>query len=331
LPPPLAPTIRYVAVASITGVVAALAGGGVDLGGATGGAFLGAAVLLTGMPHGAVDHLVAQRLFDLRGPRGAALFYGAYVTAAALYGLVWLASPRVALGGFVLMAAYHFGQADLAYLAPRSRAARAGLYLSRGVFVAVGPLAAHPRAVAPLVEAISGFAPLEAAPVLAEAPLLGLTGLAAQHALALGVRAGAEENSNTRWMRREVFSVALLTVLFGAAPPLVGFSVYFGLWHALGHIFVLLRFFRAAGADAGGDPFPSTAAAFYRRAAAYTVLPLVGLAVFAGLTARPGRMLPPMPEALAALFVLISVLTLPHMLLVEQLYHHERSPHERPP
>ncbi|PSQ80351.1 MAG: hypothetical protein BRD40_04575 [Bacteroidetes bacterium QS_1_65_9] len=296
----------------------------VHFGGAAGTAFLGAAVLLTGMPHGAVDHLVAQRLFDLRGPRGAGLFYGAYLAAAALYGLVWLVAPAGALALFLLMAAYHFGQADLAYLAPRSRGARTGLYLSRGAFVAGGAPAAHPQAVAPLVEAVGGFAPLEAAPVLAEAPLIMLAGLAAQHALVLAVRAGTEGSGRSlRWTGREACSLVLLTVLFGAAPPLVGFAVYFGLWHALGHVFVLLRFFRAAGAE-GERSYPVTGAAFYRRAAAYTVLPLVGLAAFVGLTAPPGRTLPPMLDALAALFVLISVLTLPHMLLVERLYRRER-------
>jgi len=137
-------------------------------------------------------------------------------------------------------------------------------------------------------------------------------------------------------MGREACSLVLLTVLFGATPPLVGFAVYFGLWHALGHVFVLLRSFRAAGAGAERErSYPSTGAAFYRRAAAYTVLPLVGLAAFMGLTAPPGRTLPPMPDALAALFVLISVLTLPHMLLVECLYRRERErakrPHEEEP
>ncbi|PSQ98821.1 MAG: hypothetical protein BRD48_05845 [Bacteroidetes bacterium QS_9_68_14] len=317
LPPPLASRSLY---ASALGLTVAVAGGaaiGLPLGGGAGLALLGAAVLLTGMPHGAVDHLVARQLFAWRGARGAALFYGGYLALAALYGLGWWIWPPGALAFFLLMAVYHFGQADLAYRAPRSRAGRVVLYLSRGLFVVGSPLGARPEAVAPVVDALAGVALPAAVP--AWWPAACVATLATQHALVLAALTHRTETPG----RREWVTVSVLALLFWAAPPLAAFATYFGLWHALGHVLVLTRFFRAARGDASDtEAAPVTVGAFYRHAALYTLVPLGGLAAL--LLARPGAFAANTAEALAALFVLISVLTLPHMLLVERLYRHER-------
>lgn len=299
------------------GTTVAVAGGaliGLPLKGTPGLTLLGVAVLGTGMPHGAVDHLVARRLFGWNDTPGTVLFYAGYLALAALYGIGWWLWPTGALALFLLMAAYHFGQADLAYLTTQRARGRAVLYLSRGLLVVGSPLLARPGAVAPVVDALAGITPPPAGP--AWWPAASVAALAAQHALVLGAYTRGSDRG-----RREWFTVPALALLFGAAPPLAAFAVYFGLWHALGHIFVLMRFFRAARERAGGESLseaPRTVRALYRRAALFTLLPLGGLG--AVLAARPIRT----PEALAALFVLISVLTLPHMLLVERLYRHER-------
>jgi Brp/Blh family beta-carotene 15,15'-monooxygenase len=104
--------------------------------------------------------------------------------------------------------------------------------------------------------------------------------------------------------------VAVLTALFVLLPPLVAFSVYFGAWHALGHILEMLRFFRERGTE------PSTLAAFYREAALFTVLPFVGLAGLYWATQSFGLQ----DEMVGLLFILIAVMTLPHMIIVERLY-----------
>jgi hypothetical protein len=55
---------------------------------------------------------------------------------------------------------------------------------------------------------------------------------------------------------------------------------------------------------------------FYRKAALFTVLSFVMLAgLYAGLRAFGDRV-----EMIALLFILIAVMTLPHMLIVERLY-----------
>ncbi|WP_263840706.1 Brp/Blh family beta-carotene 15,15'-dioxygenase [Salinibacter sp.] len=266
------------------------------------------AVVLTGMPHGAVDHLVAARLWGL-GPTWAdqAKFYGGYLVLMALYGALWIGAPAWSLGLFLVMTMYHFGQADLAYWRLPPLSARL-LYLSRGLFLLGLPIVAFPEVVAPIFEAMGGVQ-LLTWPGVTTAPGALFAGLVAQHLGALGIgRLGADPSVD--WaLGREATNVAVLAALFGLVHPLVAFAVFFGGWHALGHILELLRFFRRQG-DA------MSMARFYREAFLFTAIPFVGLAGLYAATQSFGLE----DQMVALLFILIAIMTLPHMVVVEKMY-----------
>ena len=266
------------------------------------------AVVLTGMPHGAIDHLVAAQLYGLRFTwADQATFYGGYLALMALYGGLWVVAPVWSLMLFLVMTMYHFGQADLAYWTLPPVVAR-GLYLSRGLLLIGGPIAAFPTLVDPIFSAIAGVQ-VSSWPLLASAPTLAFAGIVGQHALALAATAFACGVGRDKW-GREAINVSVLAALFGGVPPLVAFSVYFGLWHSLGHILELLRFFRRRGAG------PASLPAFYREAALFTILPFVGLGGLYWATQSFGLE----DQMIALLFIIIAVMTLPHMVIVERLY-----------
>ncbi|MFB6247667.1 MAG: Brp/Blh family beta-carotene 15,15'-dioxygenase [Salinibacter sp.] len=266
------------------------------------------AVVLTGMPHGAIDHLVAAKLYGLRFTwADQAKFYAGYLVLMALYGGLWIVAPVWSLMIFLVMTMYHFGQADLAYWGLPPFPARL-LYLSRGLLLIGGPIAAFPTLVDPIFEAIAGVQ-VSAWPLLSTRPDWVFAALVGQHGLAAAGSALACGAEREKW-GREALNIPLLSALFGVVPPLVAFSVYFGLWHSLGHILELLRFFRRRGGT------PTTFSAFYREAALFTVLPFVGLAVLYGLTQSFGLQ----DRMIALLFIIIAVMTLPHMVIVERLY-----------
>jgi Brp/Blh family beta-carotene 15,15'-monooxygenase len=266
------------------------------------------AVVLTGMPHGAIDHLVAAKLYGLRFTwADQAKFYAGYLVLMALYGGLWVVAPVGSLMLFLVMTMYHFGQADLAYWTLPPVAARL-LYLSRGLLLIGGPIAAFPTLVDPIFEAIAGVQ-ASAWPLLSTRPDWVLAALVGQHGLAAVGAALAYDVDREKW-GREALTIPVLSALFAVVPPLVAFSVYFGLWHSLGHILELLRFFRRRGGE------PTTLSAFYREAALFTVLPFVGLAVLYGLTQSFGLQ----DQMIALLFIIIAVMTLPHMIIVERLY-----------
>ncbi|MFB6273359.1 MAG: Brp/Blh family beta-carotene 15,15'-dioxygenase [Salinibacter sp.] len=265
------------------------------------------AVVLTGMPHGAIDHLVAARLWGLDQTWTDQMkFYGGYLILMALYGALWIVAPAWSLALFLVMTMYHFGQADLAYWELSPVPARL-LYLSRGLFLIGGPIAAFPGVVAPIFEAIGGVHLLDW-PLVSTTPTLLFAGLAGQHVLALSVTAlGAQVD--LRDAGREGLNVTVLAALFGLVHPLVAFSVYFGGWHSLGHILELLRFFRHRGEE-------MSLVDFYREAALFTLLPFVGLGVLYAATQSVGLE----NEMIALLFIVIAIMTLPHMVVVERLY-----------
>jgi Brp/Blh family beta-carotene 15,15'-monooxygenase len=297
----------YVPIVAVTGLVTALALGFGPLEGTTPLVLLGAAVIATGIPHGAVDHLVAAPLYDLSFTwADQAKFYGAYLGLMGLYGALWPVVPAWCLGFFLVMTMYHFGQADLAYWHLPPVPARL-LYLSRGLFLIGLPVVAFPDVVAPIFEAIGGVDVLDWG-VATSYQTTALFGLVGQHALLAA--GGALYYGVPTWKAgREGLNVVVLAPLFLWVHPLAAFAVYFGLWHSLGHILELLRFFRAQGRSMG-------IGGFYRKAALFTVLSFVLLgALYAGLRAIGDRL-----EMIALLFILIAVMTLPHMIIVERLY-----------
>jgi len=266
------------------------------------------AVVVTGMPHGAVDHLVAGRLYDLDFTWADQVkFYGGYLALMALYGAFWVVAPAWSLGLFLVMTMYHFGQADLAYWELPPVPARL-VYLSRGGFLIGLPIAAYPGAVDPIFDAIAGVLVTEW-PFLSTQPTIVFVVLVAQHVLVL-LTAALAADVDGRARGREALNVTVLATLFGTVHPLVAFAVYFGLWHSLGHILELLRFFRREEIP------PETLSAFYRKAALFTILPFVGLAGLYWITQSFGAT----DKMIALLFIIIAVMTLPHMVIVERLY-----------
>jgi len=280
--------------------------GGLSLGPVAFGILL-VAVILTGIPHGAVDHIVAARLYGLSSSwRDQARFYGFYLAMMAIYGGLWFVAPAWCLAAFLLMTMYHFGQADLAYWSLSPVAARV-LYLSRGLLLVGLPIAAFPGVVDPIFDAIAGVEP-SAWPYVATHGLTVCAVLVTQHVVLLLAMVVAAAERPDGWTR-EFVNTAALSGLFLTVHPLVAFAVYFGLWHSLGHILELVRFFNRTGE-------PTSLPGFYRKAALYTVISFVGLGILYAATQSFGLE----DQMVALLFILISVMTLPHMIIVERLY-----------
>jgi Brp/Blh family beta-carotene 15,15'-monooxygenase len=260
-------------------------------------------IAVLGIPHGAVDHLVVERL-DGRTDRGSRVrFVGTYLLAMALVGLMWLAVPPLALVIFLALSVHHFGQSDLAYLR-LSEPSQLAVQWSRGLFLVGLPLVAHVTAIAPVVERLGGGDPATW-PWLADLWWLWAALLVVQHMVVGG--AVAARLRDRAVVGREIVSVAALALLLSTAEPLIGFAVYFGLWHSLAHLLVLTDLL-------GHEPHPMRS--LTRLAAPVTAVSLAALTAVAVGLAVGGRSDLLVPVA----FVFISMLTLPHMVVVERLW-----------
>ncbi len=279
--------------------MASLAAGDVPIG------VLAALVGVLGLPHGAADLAVGERVLASRWGRGwLAAFAAGYIGLAALVVLFWLWLPLAALTLFLAGSILHFGAEDTA--PGRGRAANGKLeILLRGAIPVAGPAVFHPERTGALLGTLvpSAQADLVAQAVHSIAGLApALAGLGAVGLLAV-----------LRWPpRRPAWGAAAtgaqvltLVAASGLLSPLVFFTAYFCGWHAPRHTWALARRMEPR------DPVRGLGI-LLRAALVPTLATLLLGAVAFGFLATPGRL----EEAgLRVLFVGLAALTAPHMLL----------------
>jgi Brp/Blh family beta-carotene 15,15'-monooxygenase len=241
-------------------------------------------VALVGMPHGAFDHLVAQRALRARLGRWWWVLFGlGYGAMAGLVCAGWALAPGATLAAFLALSILHFGLGDVDADAAEP-AGRAAAVIARGGLPVLLPLAVHPEAVRPFVTALAGSQTAAAAILTSVSWLLLPWSLCL---VAWLVRAPSAE-------RREAL---VLVAAFVALPPLLAFALYFCVCHSVRH---LLRL--------GAMLSPGNAARAWLQGLSVggpaALLCLTGAAVFASNGAA---------GEIAPMLRLLAALTLPHM------------------
>jgi Brp/Blh family beta-carotene 15,15'-monooxygenase len=244
-------------------------------------AVLFAGVILLGLPHGALDPMVARKAFA--GQRGytTAVFYVAYLVLVLGYWALWNRFPTLGLVSFLLIAAFHFG----------SDWESRGNYLTRCAYGCAIVTLSSLRFPAEVVS-IYGMLGTEHASGL----------VALSKVLAPVVVVIALIGAVLRFPRHGNDFFELLTITTGALllPPLVFFTCYFTLLHSPRH---LLETAEGLGMTRLKNIYlatlPVLLATLLLGALAYGLLPHVGT------NAR----------LLRIVFIGLAALTVPHMLL----------------
>ena len=278
-------------------------------------------LILLGLPHGAVDHLVPWRLSG-RTLRRSVVGVGAlYLILMSLYLALWASFPAAAFVLFILLTWFHWGQGDLHALVALVAAGRRGPRFSRAltVFVRGGlpmlvPLLAFPEVYREIAASTTGVfgsgSPDALAPVFD--PGFRLTAGAAFAAAALLSTYLGYRRSIPYW-RVEAAEVVLLGAYFFLVPPVLAVGLYFCLWHAARHVARLMLLDKGSTEALERGRLGPAAGRFVRDAAPLTV---AALALLAGLFfAIPGSA-GGLSSLLGVYLVLISVLTLPHVGIV---------------
>ena len=176
------------------------------------------ALVLLGVPHGAVDHRVARPLLIPRlGRAWFAVFAALYLGLAALILGLWLLAPALSLMAFLAVSTLHFGTEDAEGRGVVATLARGGAPIALAILW-------HPerteRFFATLGGTPSSFAALQLA-AWAWVPV------AAAFAWRLLRRRGA---------RGEWIEIGALALAFAALPPLMAFAFYFLVVHSPRHM-----------------------------------------------------------------------------------------------
>ena len=244
------------------------------------------AVVLLGVPHGALDGEVARPMLRPRfGRAWFAVFALPYLSLSAAVLLAWRAAPEATLAAFLAVSVLHFGAEDAGPGRPLETLARGGLPVAL-------PVLLHSDAVA----AIFGVVTLAPMPVVPPWLRAGALAWAAVLPFACAAMLAAG-----RW--RVAVEVATLGLLFAALPPLAAFALYFIALHAPRHMAALAAHPRRA-------PRVRSMGEAVRRSLPVTALTLlIGAALW---PLFPGTA----PERLLALTLQgLAALTLPHLLL----------------
>ncbi|MGM0556395.1 MAG: Brp/Blh family beta-carotene 15,15'-dioxygenase [Myxococcota bacterium] len=278
-------------------------------------------LLVFGLPHGAVDHLV---MADLAGVewwswRGLAAILG-YLVLAGLVFALWFVAPVATFVFFIAMTWYHWGQGEVWFMAaqhrgqPRSPQLRALGLVVRGALPMLLPFIAFPEVylgVADQLAALFGYDSARALRIFATWQARGALGAVfLAFAGAYLILAWRRAPNHTAWLV-DAGEVSLLTAFFLMVPPILSVGLFFCLWHAPRH---LIRLAAELGhADEKRAVDWRGLAQILTRSIPLTV---VSLAVLAGISwwldvspSDPGR-------SLAVYLALIAAVTFPHVLVV---------------
>jgi Brp/Blh family beta-carotene 15,15'-monooxygenase len=240
-----------------------------------------AGVVALGLPHGALDPMVARKAFATYVRYNSLLFYAGYLLAVFLYALLWIRLPTLGLASFLMISAYHFGSDWY----PR------GSMLTRlgyGLTVVTLPSLLHADDAARIFALLG----TQHAQTLVEIS----KGLAPFALTVGGVGAVLQFKQRRKDFVEFVFIVAGALML----DPLVFFTCYFSLLHSPRHLLETAK-------DLGLTSFTSLASK--------TLSILIATLILGGLFYRSLRDVSMSGRIVMTVFIGLASLTVPHMLL----------------
>ena len=254
-----------------------------------------AAIIVLGVPHGALDGEIARTLWrDRLGSAWFLKFALPYLGISALVLAGWQLAPRSCLVLFLAASVWHFGSEDV----PSGRPAEV---LFRGGLPIALPLLVHPAATLLVFATIAQMQLGALDNWLWVAALCWLV-LAVAWMIAAAVR--------NRW--RMLVAPALLGCMFVLLPPLTAFAIYFVCVHAPAHVAALIsNRQRAVRVRSVGGAWR-------------LALPVTALTLVIGALLWPFYDGTPPVRLLCLTVQSLAALTLPHMLLDAWASHLER-------
>ena len=262
-------------------------------------------VFIVGIPHGAIDHIIASELFrNSNGLKGHLIFYSSYLLVMAGLGLLWFISPPAGMIIFLLISVYHFGQADMEEFITDGNST-VSWNIVRGVFIIGLILLSDTGKTFPVIADATGISET----VFQE--IFSYTSTIIVVLIISYLMAAIYSVYQNRVQNPFIFltDALLLIALFLITGPFIGFAIYFAVWHSSGHIHEMIQFFKSRNKSFGLRDF-------ILKSLPFTIISLLGLTGLYYIQELTGSG----QQFITLMFILISVLTLPHMVVVNKMY-----------
>ncbi len=271
--------------------------------------FFASLILLTGIPHGALDHLIQEATDKkLNKKYYFSGFIIKYILIMALYALAWFWFSGLSLLTFLIISAWHFGETDLEKV-PKNALIWSFTRLIYGFYILAFILLTHIEEVRPIVNKMVenqtnmiifwNFVNLNVKQILY---LLGLSFTT--------IFIVAQSEYLIKFDKIRILRLGLILVLSAWLPLLPAFALYFGGWHALCAFDNIHDYLRKDHPDL-------TFKLVYLKSLPFTFVAAIFLCGFILYNNLYVHHFDPFP----ILFVFISLITLPHLLIAHQMNH----------
>ena len=105
-------------------------------------------IITFGISHGALDNFKGKKLINYFGYNNIIIFYLSYILISLFVILLWITFPTITLSIFLLVACYHFGKEDTAFLLEKEKffesiGVNSFIYFSKGLLIIFAPLYFH--------------------------------------------------------------------------------------------------------------------------------------------------------------------------------------------
>lgn len=254
------------------------------------------AIVLFGVPHGALDVEIGRTL--LRPRLGRAWFPGfslPYLLVVAAVLAAWQLVPGATLAGFLVVSCLHFGKEEADGFGLEA--------VARGGLPIAVPVLTQPDATGAVLAATSGLPLLQPPAWLVAASLFWL--------ILAGVVA-------LRLPPRRLMTPLLSVAAFALLPPLTAFGLYFVFVHAPAHVTALIR--HPSRAPRVRDP----------RSAWVLAIPVTALTIGFGAALWPFHAGPGAVRLVGVTLQLLAAFTVPHVLFEAWLDRRDRRPGRQP-
>jgi beta-carotene 15,15'-dioxygenase len=268
-------------------------------------------LLLTGIPHGAIDHLVeeetakkTQKTFNL------VFFLIKYLLTMAFYGVLWYFLPSLSLLFFLLISAWHFGETDIEKAA--DTIAWNSTRFIFGALLLAWILLMHVSETTPILERISqqNLQVMQVWEILAMYKTLFLSSLVFLFATLFFIAYQQKPIFINKKRYLRLFSIFILIYFL---PLLPAFALYFGGWHALS-AFQTIQDYLANEENKQHNSI-KYALNIWSKTLLFTLLAFVFLAVGTWFWLHFYQSWDPLP----LLFVFLSLITLPHLNVMHRM------------
>lgn len=262
----------------------------------------------TGIPHGALDHIIAKNNSDNNKNFNIQQFLGKYMLAIITYSVCWIFFPSISLMIFLIISAWHFGETDLSDIEGKNFWNNTGR-ITWGIFILMMILLTHEQETLSVIERITKkqTTAIQVWQFFSDNSYLGLiiTGLYSSIFLLSGLLKKQKSLSLSR-----LFNLILILFLCSQLPLLPAFALYFGGWHAIRSFELTFKFLHHHKEETAADPMT-----MWKNALPMTFLAAFGFIFMAYIWTGLGIKTDPIP----ALFIFLSIITLPHLDVMDKL------------